>query len=75
MLISSMVRLVEHEQTNIVAEVYVSMAKRVKEHVVRANDDAVRVQYTTPQRPVLPLVRLVRARDEPDRDGKMSCDD
>jgi hypothetical protein len=60
MLIGSVVCLVEHEQTDVTPEVYVSVAERVKEYIVRADDDAVVIQYLTPQLRVLPLVRLVR---------------
>jgi hypothetical protein len=75
MLIGSMVCLVKHEQTDVTPEVYVSVAECVKEHVVRADDDAVVIQYSTPQFRVLPLVWLVRPRDERDREVRMTCND
>lgn len=75
MLIGSMVCLVKHEQTNVTPEVYVSVAERVKEYVVCADDDAVAIQYSTPQLRVLPLVRLVRPGDERDREVRMTCND
>ena len=51
------------------------MTERIEENTGRADNDAVRVQYATPQLPILPLVWLVRARDESDGDGEMGCDD
>ena len=51
------------------------MAERIEKNTVRADNDAVRVQYATPQLPILPLVGFLRARDESDGDGEIGCDD
>lgn len=73
--IRGMVRLIKHEQADIAPKQDVAMAKRIEEHVGRAHDDAVLDQHTKPELPVLPLVRLVLARNEPDRDGDTCLDD
>ena len=75
MFIHGMVRFVEHEQADIASKQDVAMAERVEEHVGRAHYDAVLNQHTQPELPILPLVRLVLARNEPDRDGDTRLDD
>jgi hypothetical protein len=75
MFVSSMVRLIKHEQADIATKQDVAMTERVEEHVGRAHDDAVLNQHTKPELPILPLVRLVLARNEPDRDGDTRLDD
>ena len=47
------------------------MAERVEEDIMRADDDTMRVQHSTPQLPIPPLVRFVRARNKSDRDGEV----
>jgi hypothetical protein len=46
------------------------MAERVEEDAVSADNDAMRFQHATPQLPILPPVRFVRARNESDGDGE-----
>ena len=75
MFVRSVVRLIEHEQANVAPKLDVAMAECVEEHVWRAHNDATSFQHAKPQLPVLPLVRFVLARNEPDRDGDICLDD
>ena len=75
MFVRSVVRLIEYEQANVQPKLDVSMAECIEEHIGRAHDDATRFQHAKPQCPVLPLIRFVFARNEPNRDVNVCLDD
>lgn len=76
MFVRSVVCLIEHEQANVAPKLDVAMAECVEEYVGRAHDDATRrFQHAKPHLPVLPLVRFVLARNQPNRDGDVHLDD
>ena len=75
MPVRSVMRLIKDQQANVAPKVDVAMAERVEEHVRSADDDSVRVQNAAPQFWVLPLIRLICARNKANGNGDVSGDD